>query len=183
MPLLCPVAGALRRRGAALTQHNIWEDPVAAARLRGLTGGTETVPTVVVDGQVLINPRAGAVLALLQKTAPQLPEHSDQAGRVRYRACWQGTVLADSERVRIVEGNVYFPPDAVQQQYLTRTRSHSLCPWKGIASYYTITLADGTANRNAAWTYRHPTPLARRIRNHVAFWAGVTVEKIAPATD
>jgi len=94
---------------------------------------------------------------------------------MKYQARWGGVVLAESDQVHVVEGNVYFPPESVRGHYLTRTRLHTLCPWKGIASYYTITV-EGRANRNAAWTYRHPSPLARKIKNHVAFWRGVVVE-------
>jgi uncharacterized protein (DUF427 family) len=69
---------------------------------------------------------------------------------------------------------VYFPPQDVRQEYLIRTRAWSVCPWKGLARYYTIR-ADGQVNKNAAWYYPHPSPLARKIKNHVAFWNGVQV--------
>ncbi|MER5209590.1 DUF427 domain-containing protein [Streptomyces sp. NPDC002838] len=91
------------------------------------------------------------------------------------RAVWNGTVIAEAPRTVIVEGNHYFPPEALHREYFTETRSRSLCFWKGLARYYTVTV-DGRTNRNAAWYYPHPSPLARRIRNHVAFWQGVTVE-------
>ncbi len=91
------------------------------------------------------------------------------------RAIFAGTTVAETDHTVMVEGNHYFPPDAVRGEYLTKTRSHSLCPWKGIASYYTVTV-DGAEFPNGAWTYPHPSPLARRIKNHVAFWPGVHID-------
>lgn len=91
------------------------------------------------------------------------------------RAVWNGTVIAEAPRTVIVEGNHYFPPETLHREYLTETRSRSLCLWKGLARYYTVTV-DGRTNRNAAWYYPHPSPLARRIKNHVAFWQGVRIE-------
>lgn len=85
-----------------------------------------------------------------------------------YAATVNDTVVARSDDTVLVEGNRYFPPDSIVEEHFSRTRMKSLCPWKGIASYYTITV-DGEAQRNAAWTYRHPSPLARKIKNHVAF--------------
>lgn len=91
------------------------------------------------------------------------------------RAVWNGQVLAEAERTKVVEGNHYFPPESLNREFFTRSRTKSLCPWKGLASYYTVTV-DGAVNPDAAWYYPHPSPLARRIKNHVAFWNGVTVE-------
>ncbi|WP_328878732.1 DUF427 domain-containing protein [Streptomyces sp. NBC_00299] len=91
------------------------------------------------------------------------------------RAVWNGTVIAEAPRTVIVEGNHCFPPEALHREYSTETRSRSLCFWKELARYYTVTVS-GRTNRNAAWYYPHPSPLARRIKNHVAFWQGVTVE-------
>lgn len=87
-------------------------------------------------------------------------------------AVFNGQVVAHSDSTVVVDGNHYFPPEAVQRQFLHRSRTRSLCPWKGVASYYTVEV-DGVRDRNAAWTYRHPSPLARRIKNHVAFGHGV----------
>ncbi len=89
-------------------------------------------------------------------------------------AVFQGQVIARSEDTVVIEGNHYFPPGAVDHQYLRRSRMKSVCPWKGLASYYTVEV-DDAAGRNAAWTYRHPSPLARSIKNHIAFWGDVTV--------
>jgi uncharacterized protein (DUF427 family) len=92
------------------------------------------------------------------------------------RALWQGRVLAESERFEVVEGNVYFPPDAVDRRYLSDSDTTTVCSWKGTARYYTVTV-DGQENRDAAWYYPDPKPEAAQIRDHVAFWRGVTVER------
>jgi len=91
------------------------------------------------------------------------------------RAVWNGVVLAETSRPVLLEGNVYFPPEDIQQKYLVKTRAWSVCPWKGLARYYTVR-AGGQVNKNAAWYYPHPSPLARKIKNHVAFWNGVQVD-------
>ncbi len=91
-----------------------------------------------------------------------------------YVATLDDTVIARSDQTVLIEGSRYFPPDSLREQHFTRTRMKSLCPWKGIASYYTVSV-DDVRRRNAAWTYRHPTPLARKIKNHVAFWDTVSV--------
>jgi len=91
------------------------------------------------------------------------------------RATWKGVVLAETDRPVLLEGNVYFPPEDVRREYLAKTRAWSVCPWKGLARYYTIR-AGGQVNKNAAWYYPHPSPLARKIKNHVAFWSGVQVD-------
>jgi len=91
------------------------------------------------------------------------------------RATWNGAVLAETDRPVLLEGNVYFPPGDVRREYLARTRAWSLCPWKGLAWYYTVR-AGGQVNKKAAWYYPHPSPLARKIKNYVAFWNGVLVD-------
>ena len=92
------------------------------------------------------------------------------------RATWNGVVLAESDDTVVVEGNHYFPPDAVDRQYLRDSSKHTRCPWKGIASYYTVAVGD-EENRDAAWYYSEPSPAAREITGRVAFWRGVTVEQ------
>jgi uncharacterized protein (DUF427 family) len=89
------------------------------------------------------------------------------------KATWNGTVLAEASpaRCRIVEGNTYFPPDAIRQEHLRKSRTWSLCPWKGIARYYDV-VVDGQVNRDAAWYYPWSWPF---IRNYVAFWNGVEI--------
>src|SRR5258708_36984386 len=87
------------------------------------------------------------------------------------RATWNGVVLAETSRPVRLEGNVYFPPEDVRHEHLARTRAWSLCPWKGLARYYTVH-AGGQVNQNAAWSYPPPSPPARKIKNHGPFWNG-----------
>jgi uncharacterized protein (DUF427 family) len=89
-------------------------------------------------------------------------------------AIWNGVVVAQSDDTVLVEGNHYFPRESLVEELFTRSRTRSVCPWKGLASYYTVTV-DGAANPDAAWEYPHPTLLARRIKGRVAFWRGVDV--------
>jgi uncharacterized protein (DUF427 family) len=96
---------------------------------------------------------------------------------MRVRAVWNGAVLADSDDTVVVEGNHYFPPESVNWQYFAPSKAHTVCPWKGIASYHTV-VVDGVGNRDAAWFYPHPSPLARRVKGRVAFWHGVSVEPV-----
>lgn len=91
------------------------------------------------------------------------------------RATYKGAVIAESDSTIVVEGNHYFPPDSVNRQYLAENASHTTCPWKGQASYYDVVI-DGDANPGAAWYYPEPKPAAAEIKDHVAFWRGVTVE-------
>lgn len=91
------------------------------------------------------------------------------------RAVFNGVVLAETERTVRVEGNHYFPPDSLHREHFIASRTRTLCPWKGVASYYTV-VVDGATAPDAAWYYPHPSPLARRIRDHVAFWDGIWVE-------
>jgi len=91
------------------------------------------------------------------------------------RAVWNGQVLAQSEKTVVVEGNHYFPPEAVRREFFEASQTHTTCPWKGVASYYTVSV-DGENNKDAAWYYPEPKPEAANIRDHVAFWHGVTVE-------
>jgi uncharacterized protein (DUF427 family) len=90
------------------------------------------------------------------------------------KAVWNGAVIAESDRTKVVEGNHYFPPEDVDERYLRPSLMRSLCFWKGIASYYTLEVG-GEQNRNAAWTYHHPLPWIGKIRDHVAFWDGVEI--------
>lgn len=90
------------------------------------------------------------------------------------RAEWKGQVLAESGDVRMVEGNVYFPPESVRFEYLKESHTRTTCTWKGEAHYYTV-VVEGQENRDAAWYYPDPKPAAREIRNYVAFWKGVKV--------
>ena len=91
------------------------------------------------------------------------------------KATWNGKVVAHSEHCEIVEGNQYFPPQAVKQEYLQPSETHTTCGWKGIASYYNV-VVDGQVNKDAAWYYPDPKPEAKSIAGYVAFWKGVKVE-------
>jgi uncharacterized protein (DUF427 family) len=90
------------------------------------------------------------------------------------KAIWNGAVIADSDDTIVVEGNHYFPNDSVDHSYLVASDKHSVCPWKGNASYYTIEV-DGKRNEDAAWYYPEPSPAARKTKGHVAFWRGVKI--------
>ena len=92
------------------------------------------------------------------------------------RAVWNGTVIADSDDTVVVEGNHYFPKDAVREDVLRPSDTHTVCPWKGVASYYSIEV-DGTTNADAAWFYPEPTPKAAMVADRVAFSRGVTVSE------
>ncbi len=90
------------------------------------------------------------------------------------KAVWKNKILAESDTFEVVEGNIYFPEEALQRQYFTASDHQSNCPWKGVAKYYSITV-DGEENPNAAWYYPDPKSAAENIRGHVAFWRGVEV--------
>lgn len=91
------------------------------------------------------------------------------------RATWKGAVIAESDTFEMVEGNVYFPPDAMNREHLRDSPTQTVCPWKGTASYYDV-VVDGETNAGAAWYYPDPKNAAANIRGHVAFWKGVEVE-------
>ena len=90
------------------------------------------------------------------------------------RATWKGEILADSQNTVVVEGNHYFPSDDVNWSLFTESTTTSVCPWKGTASYYSVNV-DGSVNADAAWVYPNPKDAAAEIKDHVAFWKGVTV--------
>ena len=91
------------------------------------------------------------------------------------KAIWKDTILAESDRTRIVEGNHYFPPESLRREHLRESATHTTCSWKGVASYYDVVVG-GETNRDAAWFYPAPKEAAKEIRDHVAFWRGVVVE-------
>jgi uncharacterized protein (DUF427 family) len=92
------------------------------------------------------------------------------------KAVWNEVILAESNRTIVVEGNHYFPSDAIRPEYFQASGRHTTCAWKGVASYYDI-VVDGQANPGAAWTYPTPQEAARQIQGYVAFWRGVQVVK------
>ena len=89
-------------------------------------------------------------------------------------ARWNGTVIAESDDTVVVEGNHYFPPESVNAALLEASDSHTLCPWKGEASYKSI-VVDGKRNPDAAWFYPDPLPAAADIKGRFAFWKGVQI--------
>lgn len=91
------------------------------------------------------------------------------------RAHWNGQTLAESDATVVVEGNHYFPPDSVRWELLEPTSTHTTCPWKGVASYWSVD-AGGRQGADVAWSYPEPKAAAQEITGHVAFWRGVTVE-------
>ena len=90
-------------------------------------------------------------------------------------ASWKGVVLAQSDRCIVVEGNQYFPPAAVRREYLQESATHTVCGWKGTASYYDVIVGAET-NKDAAWYYPQTKPAADNITGYIAFWKGVQVE-------
>ena len=90
------------------------------------------------------------------------------------KAVWNGAVIAESDRTIKVEGNHYFPPESIRREYLVESRTHTRCPWKGLASYYDI-VVDGKINRDGAWYYPDPSPAAAQIKDHIAYWHGVRI--------
>jgi uncharacterized protein (DUF427 family) len=91
------------------------------------------------------------------------------------KAVWNGTIVAESDRTEVVEGNHYFPLDDVRQDLLVASAHKTTCPWKGPASYFSLSV-DGEQNRDAAWFYADPKPAVKNIAGKVAFWKGVNIE-------
>ena len=92
------------------------------------------------------------------------------------KAIWNGAVIAETTDPVVVEGNVYFPADSVRREFLAASDTHTTCPWKGVASYYSL-VVDGKTNADAAWYYPTPKDAAKQITGRIAFWKGVAVER------
>ena len=92
------------------------------------------------------------------------------------RAIWNGRVIAESDDTVVVEGNHYFPAGSVDPACLVASDTRTTCPWKGEAHYSSL-LVDGASNVDAAWYYPDPKEAAVQIKDHVAFWRGVTIEE------
>ena len=90
------------------------------------------------------------------------------------KAIWNGAVIAESDDTAVVEGNHYFPSESLVAEHFQPSRTKSVCPWKGVAIYYTVTVG-GDVNTDAAWEYLKPLPAARAIKGRVAFWNGVRI--------
>jgi uncharacterized protein (DUF427 family) len=92
------------------------------------------------------------------------------------KAIWKGTIIAQSEDTVVVEGNHYFPAASLDRAYITDSTTHTTCGWKGVASYYNLTV-DGAKNPDAVWYYPSPLPAAKAVEGRVAFWKGVEITK------
>ena len=92
------------------------------------------------------------------------------------KAIWNNTVIAESDDTKVVEGNHYFPPESIRKDFLVPSTTHTTCPWKGVASYYTLEV-DGETNTDAAWYYPEASQMAKQIEGYVAFWKGVAIEE------
>lgn len=90
------------------------------------------------------------------------------------KAIWNGEVIAESDNTINIEGNQYFPIKSVNMKFLSSSQTHTVCHWKGTASYYDL-VVDGKTNNDAAWYYPQPSALADKIIDHVAFWRGVEI--------
>ncbi|MET8797634.1 DUF427 domain-containing protein [Nocardia sp. NPDC004568] len=86
------------------------------------------------------------------------------------KAVVNGVVIASSDDTVIVEGNHYFPPGSVRTEFLEPTDTHTFCPWKGRAGYYTVAAGDGEPLTDAAWYYPEPKSGAAEIKDYVAFY-------------
>jgi uncharacterized protein (DUF427 family) len=109
-------------------------------------------------------------------TTADSPDRSISEEAAMPKATWNGKVIADApqDAVEVVEGNVYFPADAVRREHLQPSNTHTVCGWKGTASYYHVAV-DGEINSDAAWYYPEPKDAARNIAGRVAFWKGVVI--------
>ena len=96
-------------------------------------------------------------------------------GEVMPKAIWNGVVLAESDDTVVVEVNHYFPRDSINGEFFADSQAHTVCPWKGLASYFDV-VVDGTVNQGAAWYYPRPSAAAADIKDRVAFWRGVSVQ-------
>ena len=93
------------------------------------------------------------------------------------KAIWHDVILAESDETVVVEGNHYFPPDAINADYITDNSKRTVCPWKGIASYYDVVVGEDR-NVGAAWFYPDASEAAMKIKDYVAFWQGVEIKSV-----
>lgn len=91
------------------------------------------------------------------------------------KAIWNGKVIAKSDKTINIEGNQYFPPESLNKEYFSESDTHTICHWKGTASYFNI-LVEGEINEDAAWYYPETTALAEKIKGYIAFWKGVEIQ-------
>ncbi len=90
------------------------------------------------------------------------------------KAIWNNQVIAESNDTVVIERNHYFPINSIEKKFFKPSATHTACPWKGEAAYYSLEV-NGEKNTDAAWYYPEPKPAAAEIKGHVAFWKGVTV--------
>ncbi len=90
------------------------------------------------------------------------------------KAIWNDKILAESDDTIVIEGNHYFPEDSINKEYFVNSDTHTVCHWKGVASYYTLNV-DGQQNPDAAWYYPETRELAKHIEGYIAFWHGVEI--------
>jgi len=90
------------------------------------------------------------------------------------KAIWNNIIIAESDETIVIENNHYFPPESVNKEYFEESQTHTVCPWKGNASYYNL-VVDRQVNKDAAWYYPQPKPEAQKIQNYIAFWKGVKI--------
>ncbi|MDN4163929.1 DUF427 domain-containing protein [Cytophagales bacterium LB-30] len=91
------------------------------------------------------------------------------------KAIWNNQIIAESDATKVVEGNHYFPPSAIKSEFFIPSNTHTVCHWKGTASYYTLSV-NGKENKDAAWYYPETSDLAKEIKGYIAFWRGVEVK-------
>lgn len=92
------------------------------------------------------------------------------------KAVYKGEIIAESNDTVVIEGNHYFPPGSLKKDFFKESSTHSICPWKGQASYYTVEV-NGAVNKDAAWFYPDPSERAKGISDYVAFWKGVEISE------
>ena len=91
------------------------------------------------------------------------------------QAIWNDEIIAESDDIVTVDGNPYFPPDSIKEEYFQKTELTTMCGWKGMANYYSITV-NGKTNKDCAWYYAEPNDAAEKIKGRIAFWNGVKVQ-------
>lgn len=90
------------------------------------------------------------------------------------KAIWNNTILAQSDKTIVVEGNHYFPPESIKKEFFHSSETKTRCGWKGDANYYSVTV-NGKTNEDCAWYYPQPKPAANQIKGYVGFWNGVKI--------
>lgn len=99
-----------------------------------------------------------------------------------YQAVFNGTVIAESDETIVVEGNHYFPAESLRREFVEPSATHTVCGWKGTASYYDVHV-DGETAKDGVWYYPEPFDAARQVKDRVAFWKGVEVRVGTPGEE